>query len=230
MIKNWKYYEKKADIGELKISKYQYMTGNVVGIIADKTPIVNEKNNLLDAKTYNFPIRIKIVDKYNGNNFDDVSKQISNAIKELQMEGCRCILGSGGFLAYFDDTFKESELMTISTPLYSIDFAITSIASNKYICICSELEFMYISQILNIINLRNSLKKRCIIYNIKENIFLDINGKKIECPINIGAYVWDSKEDYSSILNDTNVPIYDMKKIAFFLKNVVAQIPYSGLI
>ena len=35
---NWRYFQKAGDIGELKITEGQFMTGNILGIIAEKKP------------------------------------------------------------------------------------------------------------------------------------------------------------------------------------------------
>lgn len=229
MVKNWKYFQMGDEIGNLKITRHQYMTGNILGIIAEKQDIKYSQGNLLNAKTFDIPIRIKLVDLYTGHNENEIKSQIKSRIEELELEGCRCILSSGGNLGRFDKQFHEGDLMALSTPLLILDFVLSTIADDLPICIVSSTDYSNVMDILNILGFDSSVINRCIITDLNQKIFY-AKGVEIEKPSRIGAYIWDSIEDYHYYLKVCREPIYDSIKVSKFLCGVVTQKPYEGII
>lgn len=228
-VRNWRYFGKDEPIGLLKITNGQFMTGNILGIIAEKKEIQNEKGHLLNAKSFDFPVRIKFVESYTGENFDSVAQDIREKLVLLEQEGCRCVITTGGILGVFDKVFHESELLALSSPLSMLDFVAVSIASSSKICIVNELSWDENQQILEAIGISDLIKERCIFGDMTLRNIYDCNGTLV-CNEKIGAYVWDSPEDFHDFLHDKTVPIYTAVKIARLMKNVVAQIPYEGVI
>lgn len=231
IVKNWKYYQKKDDIGLLKITKNQFMTGNIMGIIAEKKVMKNEKNNLLNAKSYNYPVRVKFVEAYNGENYNETVKDIHSNLSLLEQDGCRFVITTGGKLGVFDKEFHKSDMLTISSPLLFLDFAAISIPSSKVVCIVNELAVEENVQILEIMGFDENMIAKCIFTDLMQERFFDskkneiVGAKEI-----IGAYIWDDREDYHEFLEAHDVPIYSILKVANFIKEVVMQMPYEGVI
>lgn len=61
MIRNWKYYERGEKIGEIWITRHQYMTGNVMGMLVEPKRIEKPEYHLCNAKSFDFPVRYKVL-------------------------------------------------------------------------------------------------------------------------------------------------------------------------
>ena len=229
-VKNWRYFDKNEDIGVLKITKGQFMTGNILGIIADKKEILNEEGNMLNAKSYDYPVRMKFVGSYTGDNYKKIEEDILQKIKILEEEGCRFIVTTGGQLGLFTPILNQSDLLTVSSPLTILPFVATTIASNVKICIINELTVEENREILKVLKIDDDVKKRCIFTNKLQETYYDVRDKKIDHNECIGAYIWDDREDYHGYLANVQVPVYNSLKICNLIKNIVAHMPYEGVI
>lgn len=230
LVKNWKYFEKNGDIGLLKITEGQFMTGNILGIIAEKKAIQDDKGNMLNAKSYAYPVRIKFVESYNGENYDVVAADIKEKIALLEQEGCRFVVTTGGKLGLFDEVIRQGNLLSLSSPISILGFVAVSIPSYAKICIVNDLSIEENRGVMDVLGVDNSIRSRCIFTNLQQESFCDLQGRDIEDKMCIGAYIWDDREDYHNYIKDCNVPVYSTLKIANFMKNVVTQIPYEGVI
>jgi len=230
IIRNWNYFEKNGTIGRLRITKGQFMTGNVMGIIAEKKPMLTSFGNVLNVKTYPFPVRIKLVDPYDGINDEIIKSQIRAAIKQLEIEGCRFIITSGGRLGLLDPLFHESDLPVMSTPLAYIEFASVSNASEKTILIWNDLSYEENRKVLHCLEVRDELLKRCVFGNLNTGTFYGKDGAIKEIGNNIGAVIWDSTERYQNYIDVDGLPVYDIIKLATHIKSAVMQVPYEGVI
>ena len=230
MVRNWKYFTKKDEIGLLKITKGQFMTGNIMGIISDKKAITNSEGHLLNAKTYDFPVRIKLVDEYDQNNYPEIARQIHDKICELESEGCRFIITTGEKLGLFDKILHETQLLVISTPMAAVDLAAVSIASDEKVCIINPLSVDENIAILHELGIEKNNIARCIFTDKDRKGFWDNCGNVITENLSIGSYIWDYREDGSKILAGCGKPIYNMRKLSEFVKNTVLQLPYEGVI
>lgn len=223
MVRNWKYFEKKADVGELYITQNQFMTGNLVGILMAPDPIEEPKGHLGWASTHSFPVRYKVIDSLYSHNNETIKEEITIKVRELELEGCRSIITSGGALALFDSHLRNiTDLPTLSSPLCALEFAAMSLAPNKMILIFSPRSEEETKSYLNALSVAGEVSKRCIIVKKPEEINQDYCDKYL-----IGAIIWDSPECIT-IPRMKNMPVYSMANLAIFIKNVVAQEPYEG--
>lgn len=230
LVKNWKYFEMNDDIGPLKITKGQFMTGNILGIIAEKKEIRDRQGNMMNAKSYNFPVRIKFVENYTGENYDVVAADICEKIAMLEQEGCRFIVTTGGRLGLFDKVIRQGSLIALTSPIAMIGFATTSIPSYAKICIVNDLSVEENCTVLDALEVSDDIKSKCIFTSLQQEYFYDVQGQSVERDVCIGAYIWDDREDYHNYIGNCGVPVYSVVKVANFIKNVVTQIPYEGVI
>ena len=229
IIKNWKFYDASDEIGNLAITKHQYMTGNILGLIAEKKMLDCGSGSLYDARTYTFSVRMKLVDRYDGNNYSIVAEQVCKAIKELELEGCRCIISSGGNLGLFNNAFHKSILMALSSPLVILDFVLASIQKIKKVCIVTDLDTPDIWRIMQSLRL-DAYVSRCIITSPKLREYYSVQEGTIVSSGDIGAYIWDYSNDIGKTGISRNIPIYDIKKLSLLMGMASAQKPYAGFV
>lgn len=223
MVRNWKYFEKKADVGELYITQNQFMTGNLVGILMAPDPIEEPKGHLGWASTHSFPVRYKVIDSLYNQSPETIKEEITLKVRELELEGCRSIITSGGAFALYDSHLRNiTDLPTLSSPLCILEFAVMSLAPNKMILIFSQRSEEETKSYLNALSIGDEISKRCIIVSNPELINQDYCDIK-----SIGAIIWDSPE-FVIIPQMESMPVYSMANFALFIKNVVAQEPYEG--
>lgn len=229
-VRNWRYFKKDEDIGLLKITNGQFMTGNILGIIADRVEIQKEQGNLLNAKSYDFPVRIKFVETFTGDNYELVARDICEKMALLEQEGCRFIVTTGGHFGLFNQIMHNGNMMVLSSPLSILNFVLVSIPTTARVCIVNRLSVDENCAVLDVMGFSHEIKEKCIFMDLKQNRTCDCSGKVIQNTETIGAYIWDDREDYHVFLPERNVPIYSTLKIVRFLKNVMTQIPYEGVI
>ena len=219
LIKNWKYQSSYDEIGELSITRGQFMTGNILGIIAEKIPLKPHKRNIADASSYNVPVRIKLVDLNDDLNCKNAEDRIKEALTELEMEGCRAVITTGGRLGCFDHVMHSSELLALSTPLAATGFIITSIPSDKKVGIFNDLSEEENRGLMQSLEYSEEVIQRCV-FNPDE-----------DHTDSIAAVVWDKPYGYDSELKlCEKVPVYDIIKLASLISYVVMQKPYQGVI
>lgn len=229
IIRNWKYYDANAEIGNLSITKHQYMTGNILGLIAEKKMLGSGRGSLYDARTYTFPVRMKLVDRYDGKNYSKVEEQVYKAIDKLELEGCRCIISSGGNLGLFDDVFHKSALIALSSPLVIMDFVLASIPKSKKVCIVTDLDAPDVRRIMQSLNL-DVYASRCIIASPYLKEYHSVQDGTSVLDGNIGAYIWDYPNDIGQTSISHDIPIYDTKKLSLLMGMTSAQKPYAGFV
>lgn len=223
MVRNWRYYEKKADVGELFISQNQFMTGNLVGILMAPNPIIEPSGHLGWASTHSFPVRYKVIDSLYSQNVEAINDEITFKVRELELEGCRGIITSGGAFALFDSHLRNiTDLPTLSSPLCVLEFAAMSLAPEKRILIYTPYSEDDTNCFLQALGIAKDIADRCIFTNNSEVIDQDYCKKYL-----IGAIIWDSPEGVVIPQMDS-MPIYSMVNLALLIRNVVAQEPYEG--
>lgn len=230
MVRNWKYYTKAGDIGKLKITNGQYMTGNILGILVEENDFLNPRGNLVNAKTFDFPVRYKTVRKYTGLNYDDVANDIRNGILELELEGCRAIITSGGQLGAFHDLMHEiTELMVLASPLEIIHFVRASIAQSQYLCIVNNLSVEDNIAIMREMDIHEEIIEQCIFADTELAVYRYYDNEVFRGDKRlVGSYIWDSIECPQNSINEVECPVYSIVLLARFIKNAVMQIPYEG--
>lgn len=230
MVKNWKYYLQDGDIGDLSITRNQYMTGNIMGVLAEKREMSKLGKNVMNAKTFHYPVRYKILDCITERNRRHTEEQIVKAIAELQQEGCRFIVTTGGRFGLYDSFIRQNaDLMVLSTPLAMTEYAVVGIPSTKRVVIASSIGMKETLKIIDELEIGSTVCERLLFCNLSLTDLKDINGKKTEISdTEIGALIWDSIEDYSSVCNDRKVPVFDLVVAANFIKDAVMRIPYQG--
>lgn len=230
MVRNWKYYIKAEDIGSLKITNGQYMTGNIIGILVEEKNFINPNRNLVNAKTFDFPVRYKIVRQYTGSNYDDVANDICNGIRELELEGCRAIVTSGGQMGLFHTLMHDTtELLVMASPIEFIHFIRASISRNQYICIVNDLNVRDNVSIMRGINIDEDIIGQCCFTDIDMTVYRGADNKVIQGEsMRIGSYIWDVIECPQNYIKDMGCPIYSIVSVTRFIKNAVMQIPYEG--
>lgn len=230
MVKNWAYRLKKDDIGELHITKGQYMTGNIMGVLVEKEKVVSWEGNLVDAQTFPFPVRYKTVSRITTDNYKAVAADIRNGIQELEKEGCRFIVTTGGRMGYFDELIhKCTNLMAISTPLEILEYASMCISGSKKICIVNDLSLKDNLEIIHALGTSKVILERCVFTDCDFAMYMDGAGVKLDMTETaIGAYIWDSRECCNPVILEKQCPIYSIAVLAGLLRNAVMQIPYEG--
>lgn len=222
MVRNWGYVQSDEDIGELYITKNQYMGGNMAGIIVNPDNCYKQIGDICNAKTFKFPVRYELLDITHANN---VEQELNRIIKKFETEGCRFVASTGGeFGSYQKQAANMTELPVIMTPLMMLPLCNITLSSKKKIMIISE----------NNMDLTFDI--------IKENSFADI--KNIEfCKIdenqkiinsmggqpnfeNVGTVIWDSPKK----CNIKDIPVYGMCDAIYFMHSAVAQKPYEGFL
>ena len=226
MVKTWQYFMPNQEIGELSITEGQYMSGNIMGVLAEDKGIQTPYGHFMNAKTFDFPVRYKLISLAEAK--ADVQKALLAGLKELEAEGCRFIMTSGGAFGQYDLFLHNStDLLVVSTPLSMVEYAAMGVAVQKKIVVCSNLEYSAYQQILDALPVREALRNRLCFYNLA----LDYQGPGAPVPLDrahVGAFLWDSPEPYDRALPAGIAPVFDLVKIARLMKCAVMQQPYEG--
>lgn len=226
LVKNWKYYGSREPIGDLGITKGQFMTGNVAGILITPDLPSHSLNSICNAHSFNFPVRYKIIDFSS----EDIEIKIVDAIRQLENEGCRFIVTSGGnFIKYRNLISNTSRLITFISPLQAIDFLNISISDKKKIYIVSNQTITEVLSNLKMLDINENIISRCEIIQYEES-FSTNPESLLRCMKNVGGIIWDSVNSDFALRQLHIVPVYDMVVIVNLLKNVCSQSPYTGLI
>lgn len=227
IIKNWRFYGAKEPYGELHISKGQFMTGNIAGIlITDEAPKYH-LNSICNAKSFAFPVRYKIIDL---SKKDSIIENIKNSVRELELEGCRYIVTSGSrFIEYAELIKNSTNLLTLCTPLQLISLLSISTNSDKKIVIITDNSVESIQSLLPVFINDNKIISRCEVIEYCAAYSEDPDN----IPFNlseIGGIIWDSINSDFKLRQTHECPVYSMTVIVNFLMNVCAQRPYEGLV
>ena len=83
MVRNWGYVQSDEDIGELYITKNQYMGGNMAGIIVDPDNCYKQIGDICNAKTFKFPVRYELLDITHSNNVEHLKQKDADSLHLL---------------------------------------------------------------------------------------------------------------------------------------------------
>ena len=206
------------------------MTGNMIGILVEEKEFVDPTGNLVNAKTFDFPVRYKPVRQYTGSNYDGVVDDIRKGIKELELEGCRAIVTSGGKLGLFYDLMHDTtNLLVMASPLEFLHFVITSISRSQYICIVNDIGVNDNIAVMHALGINEETERQCIFADMELTVYRDANNEQIQKDSRIiGSYIWDTVERPRNDISEAGCPIYSIVSVTRFVKNAVMQIPYEG--
>lgn len=227
LVKNWKFYNPKEPIGDLEITKGQFMTGNMAGILITNETPTNNLNSIVNAKSFDFPVRYKIIDL---SNRDNVETQIKQAISAFEHEGCRFIATSGGRFGEFHKIISNStNLMALSSPLQVLPLLAISTPSDKKLVIVSDQSEPKIFSYLRNFGFGDDIISRCLIINDDKCIQTRIDDLCLD-GIKIAGIIWDSIESDYCLRESHKFPVYSMVTTINLLKSACAQQPYYGYI
>lgn len=227
LIKNWKYYCAKEPIGDLKITNGQFMTGNFAGILLENKTVNETFNSIYNANSFEYPVRYKIISGINYTNYAEYQEQITEYLKQLEQEGCRYIITSGGIFALLKRHISENtRLLNLCSPLEILPFLELTINVEKLIAIIHDVSDEEEIQNLESLKISKSIISRCVFFNNHTDLYDKVKSNKIE----IGAIIWDSAESNFDFRAKCNLPIYDIINISDLLANITGQKPYEGFI
>lgn len=227
IVRNWKYYAAGASIGELCITEGQFMTGNVAGILITAEKPFFRFESICNAKTFRFPVRYKIIDLQDSYGPE---QQIEKAIHELEHEGCRFIVTSGGELGIYAEFIKDrASVLTMASPLQCLHFMSISVSSQKKFAIVTSQPKEIIYSQLDSFGVTTSLIDRCEIIPYRDIYSKDPSSLDF-IDSRFGGIIWDSINSDFIIRQTFSIPVYSMVTITRFLKNVCTHKPYNGLI
>ena len=119
IIRNYSYLGTKEDADRsFSITKGQWVAGYTVGIMLLDVHYPILPGNVVNAYTYNYPVRHKWVPGANQARMhsgdDSLLPSLIETAKELEMEGCRAVCGACGYFGHFQRRVADA----IDIPVY----------------------------------------------------------------------------------------------------------------
>ncbi len=259
IVRNWGYYgPQPAKIGDLHVSKGQYMGGFIAGIMGLHSWIPKPPGHVCNASTFPFPVRYLVVEgadqaRVHGNDESLLPNIIATA-KQLERDGCRFITASCGYFGHYQKEVADA----VDAPVYlssviQIPWITVSLRKDQKVgVICADApHFDY--ELFKSCRVSDKDADRCVIYGAQDKeVFSTLMHKpghydmrivrKEICDLavqmvqehpEVGAILLECTDmpPYSADIQAlTNLPVYDVATMIKFLGNTMCQMPYYGFI
>lgn len=243
--------------GSMRVTKGSLFQGITVGILQiSGTHVVFLPGNVSNATTYKYPVRflpIPGVEHHQIISGDpSVVESIIAGAKQLELEGCRVIVGNCGYFGHFQQEVNEQvDSMVFLSSVIQIPWILTGLKTDQKLLIMCASSKNLDEQLMESCRVPKEDRDRCIIggmedYQEFQNILydkgiinydrlgeemLDCISKLLKEHPDIGAILLECTEfpPYAAQIQEMcNLPVFDFITMINFLHNAAAQEPYYG--
>lgn len=255
--RNYGFLGTQADLQrKFSIRKGQVISGYTVGIMLLNVWYPILPGNVVNAWTYDFPVRLKVVPGSNQIRMHSGDPTLLDDLiqtgKELEMEGCRAICGACGYFGHFQSQVRDAlNVPVFLSSLVQIPWIKAVIRSEQKIgLICADKPSLtpdiwescganpgecYIEEIPRGGEFESILKSdRGTFDNRKvcEEV-VSTAAKMVENHPDIGAILLECSDmpPYASeVQKAVNLPVFDFITMIRYAHSAVAQKPYFGFV
>lgn len=254
IIRNYGYIEKGDDDKRFHITKGQLVSGYTVGIMLLDVHYPLMPGNVVNAYTYDFPVRhmwVPGADQHRMHTGDPtLLPELVKTAKQLEMEGCRAICGACGYFGHFQEKVaNEIDIPVYLSSIVQVPWIKVGLKKGQKIgVLCADGD-----------NLTDGLFKACGVDDpsicvpksaghlpefsaLMERRGHFDNGKIREELINLAQELVEENPDVGAILLECsdmppyasaiqaalNLPVFDFITMIKFVHSSVAQKPYYG--
>lgn len=255
-LKEYGYWGKGNDSKTIHIQKGQFVAGYSIGIMHLNVWYPLIPGNVVNACTYDFPVRMKVVPNLDTPRLHSgdptVLEDLIKVAKELEMDGCRAIVGACGFFGHFHKPVAEAlDIPVCLSSLVQVSWIRTTLKANQKIGVLTAnasaitpklLKNCYIDDpsILVVRDLRHEPQFSAI---MEDRGYFDNEALRKEV-VDAAVTLVDENPDIGAILlecSDTppyaidvqravKLPVYDFITMIRWLHNATTQKPYYGFI
>lgn len=243
--------------GPIRVTKGSMFQGVSVGVLQiDGAHIVSLPGNVANATTFKFPVRYLTISGADHHEVISGEPGLVDAIiagaKQLELEGCRVIVGDCGYFGHFQKEVAQAvDCMVFLSSVIQIPWIFTGMKrSKKLLVMCADSNGLD-EQLMDSCRVSKEDQDRCVIGGMEnypefQNILydkgmtdyeklgdelLDCIGRKLEAEPNIGAILLECTEfpPYAALIQETfNLPVFDFITMINFLHHAAVQEPYYG--
>jgi len=256
MQRHYGYVGPGDDSGTFSIEKGQVISGYPIGIMLLNVWYPLLPGNVVNAYTYDFPVRMRVVPGSNQERMHSGDPSLLNSLvdtaKELILEGCRAICGACGYFGHFQRQVADAvDVPVFLSSLLQINWIKSSLARNKKIgLICADKP----SLTTDIWESCNVDPDNCVIEEIprggefeailhskrgafeNQKIRMEVVGtaeKIVREHPEVGAILLECSDmpPYAAdVQKAVNLPVFDFITMIKYAHSAVAQRKYQGFI
>lgn len=257
IVKNYEYWGPGGHFdGRIHITKGQLFSGHTVGILVQDVHYPLVPGNVVNAYTYDFPVRFEVVDGANQARMHTGDPTLVPALVEtankLEREGCRAVCAACGYFGHFQKRVADQ----VNIPVYlssivQIPWIRVGLKSNQKIgIICADRKNLT-RELFEACSVSEEDYNRCCIIgagdqpefsallerrghfdnSILRRELITLAKQLVAENPDIGAMLLECSDmpPYSAdIQRELKMPVYDFITMIKYVHSVVAQRPYYG--
>ncbi len=256
IVKNYGYVGPGTQLGRIHITKGQLVSGHTVGILVQDVYYPLVPGNVVNAYSYDFPVRYKIIPGANQARMHTGDPTLVDALvassKELEMEGCRIICAACGYFGHFQQSVADQ----INLPVYlssivQIPWIRVALKSSQTIgVLCADIDNLT-PKLFKACGVSSEDYDRCRIAGaghlpefsalmerrghfdneILRDELIILAKDLVDANPDMGAILLECSDmpPYASaIQREIGLPVYDFISMIKYAHSVIAQKPYYG--
>ena len=258
IVKNYGYIGPGNDNQRFYITKGQLISGHSVGIMVQDVHYPLLPGNVVNAYTYDFPVRYQVVPGANQARMHTgdttLIPSLIETAKLLELEGCRAVCGACGYFGHFQKQIADQvDIPVYLSSIVQVPWICVGLKSNQKVGILCADRKNLTKKLFDACSVSNDYYERCCVAGagdlpefsalLERRGHFD-NGKlKLEL-INLAKELISNNPDIGAILlecsdmppyaadiqRNLNIPVYDFISMIKYVHSVVAQKPYFGFI
>ncbi|MGL4606598.1 MAG: aspartate/glutamate racemase family protein [Eubacteriaceae bacterium] len=259
IIRNYGYIGTQEDSDRrFFVTKDQWVAGYTVGIMLLDVHYPLLPGNVVNAETYNYPVRHAWVPGANQDRMhsgdDTLLPELIKTAKQLEKEGCRAIAGACGYFGHFQKRVADA----VDIPIYlssivQASWIAAGLKSNEKIGILCADGHNLTKELFAACSVSEEIFNRCVIKSAGHlpefSAFMERRGhfdngivreelkglvrEILEENENVGAILLECSDmpPYAADIQKAfNLPVFDFITMINFVHNAVAQKPYFGFL
>ncbi len=256
IIRNYGYIDDSQIDKEYFITKNQWVSGYTVGIMLLDVHYPIMPGNVVNAYTFDFPVRHMWVNGANQDRMhsgdDSLLPELIKTAKQLEVEGCRAVCGACGYFGHFQKKLANAvDIPVYLSSIIQIPWISVGLKEDEKIgilcadgrnltydlfksCGVSEKDFnrCVIASAGNLPEFSAFMERRGHFNNgIVKNELINLANNIMQENINIKAILLECSDmpPYSAAIQSAlNIPVFDFITLIKFVHSTVAHKPYYG--
>ncbi|MBN2285269.1 MAG: aspartate/glutamate racemase family protein [Tissierellales bacterium] len=255
IIRNYGYIGGKGDDNKrFHITKNQWVSGYTIGIMLLDVHYPLLPGNVVNAYTYDFPVRHMWVPGANQDRMhsgdDTLLPALIESAKQLEIEGCRAICGACGYFGHFQERVAEAmDIPVYLSSLVQVPWIKTGLKKSQKIgilcadghnltnelfaaCGVNDTSMIVSKSAGHLPEFSALMERRGHFDNeILRQELIDLAKEMVEENPDIGAILLECSDmpPYAAAIQaELNLPIFDFITMIKFVHSSVAQKPYYG--
>lgn len=242
IVRNWAYKNAYDPYGDLGITDGQNFGGYLGGILIARTSDYKPVGHIANARTYPFHVRYGIVESIAEQSADAaaVAEEVKHASLQLEIEGCRFIVSSGGKFGKYQKLVSDVvDLPTYMTPLMQLKWIQIALRSEESVLILSDLCQAEAKEVMEACGIGEDAYGKCVyiqtdpntmdagslLENLAQSNAITSNNVKA---VLLDTQVFAGKEEL--LKERFGVNVWTMNKLMRYVAKAVGQKPRHGFL